>query len=337
MGYMSAMGFETQERADLLALTEDVMKTSAIEGEALNRDQVRSSIARNLGINDEISSTNSKSVDGIVQVMLDATKNYKNAVTAERLYAWHNALFPTGYSGMYKIAVGRWRSSEHDPMQVISGAFGKEKVHFEAPPAERLDYEMKLFLDWYNEEQSIDYNLKAAIAHLWFVTIHPFEDGNGRIARALADMQLARAEQCDKRFYSMSSQILKERNHYYEELELCQKGTIDITRWLEWFLNCLLRAIGASHEILSTVLLKNDFWRKHEGHSLNSRQIKIINLMLNGFEGNLTSSKWASICKCSQDTASRDITNLIERNILVKGASGGRSTSYHLCDTHRLT
>ena len=324
---MQALGFRQQEEAVLTTLTEDVLKSSEIEGEILDRDQVRSSIARRLGMDAGALPPADRNVEGVVEMMLDATQKFKEPLTAERLFGWHAALFPTGRSGMSKIIVGAWRDEKSGPMRVVSGAFGREKVHYEAPAAGRLDAEMKSFLDWFNAEDNIDPVIKAALAHLWFVTIHPFADGNGRIARAIADMSLARSEDSSQRFYSMSAQIRLERNAYYDMLEATQKGELDITPWLEWFLGCLDRAFDGAEKTLAAVFQKADFWKKHAAAKLNERQRDILNRLLDGFEGKLTSSKWALIEKCSPDTALRDITELVERNILKKDIGGGRSTS----------
>lgn len=330
IGKMQALGFKLREEAVLNTLTEDVIKSSEIEGEVLDRDQVRSSIARRLGIDAGALPAADRHVDGVVEMMLDATQKYKEPLTDERLFAWHAALFPTGRSGMQKITVGAWRTEADGPMEVVSGPFGKERVHYEAPVAAKLAADMDAFLKWFNQKDDGDLVLKAALAHLWFVTIHPFGDGNGRIARAIADMSLARSEDSAQRFYSMSAQIRIERNAYYSILERTQKGDLDITEWLEWFLGCLGRAIEGAEKILANVFLKADFWKKYAGESFNDRQRDMLNRLMSGFEGNLTSSKWAKIEKCSQDTASRDIDNLIERKILKKEEGGGRSTSYSL-------
>lgn len=330
IGRMEGLGFALQEQAVLQSLTEEVVKSSAIEGENLNRDQVRSSVARRLGIDMGGLVAAPRNVDGVVELMVNATQKYDEPLTPERLFAWHAALFPTGHSGMTKISVGKWRDDSRGPMQVVSGPIGRERVHFEAPIAKRLSSEMKVFLKWFNKKPDTDLVLRAALAHLHFVTVHPFEDGNGRIARAIADMALARSENSSKRFYSMSSQINAERNDYYDVLEATQKNGLDITNWLDWFLGCLERAIRGSESTLSTILFKAKFWEKHEDEKFNERQRKIINKLLDGFEGHLTSSKWAKLGKCSQDTASRDIDDLIKRKILQKSAEGGRSTSYFL-------
>lgn len=330
IGRMEALGFPLRSEAMLHILTEDVIKSSDIEGERLDKDQVRSSIARRLGMDVAGLVPAERNVEGIVEMMLDATQNYASPLTDDRLFGWHASLFPTGRSGMTKIIVGDWRDDASGPMQVVSGPIGRERVHYEAPAAARIPDEMRAFLEWLESEKPIDPVLAAGIAHLWFVTIHPFEDGNGRIARAIADLALARSENSAQRFYSMSSQIRTERNRYYDMLEQTQKGTSDITAWLQWFLQCLDRAFDRAEETLASVLAKADFWDAIKGHALNERQRLVINRLLDGFEGKLTSSKWAKLAKCSQDTASRDIDDLIRKGILVKGAAGGRSTSYDL-------
>jgi Fic family protein len=330
IGRMESLGFPLRSEAVLQTLTEDVVKSSEIEGEILDRDQVRSSIARRLGIDIGALTPADRDVEGVVEMMLDATQNYDQPLTDERLFGWHAALFPTGRSGMQRITVGAWRDDRSGPMRVVSGAIGRERVHYEAPKAARLAQEMKAFLAWFNEDSTIDAVLKAAVAHLWFVTIHPFDDGNGRIARAISDMQLARSEKSPQRFYSMSAQIRQERKAYYDMLEATQKGDLDVTPWLEWFLACLGRAFDGAESILSGVLRKARFWEKHAGGTFNDRQRDMLNRLLDGFEGNLTSSKWATIEKCSPDTALRDITDLLERGILQKDEAGGRSTSYSL-------
>ena len=330
VGQMKALGFPLRTEAVLQTLTEDVLKSSEIEGEVLDRQQVRSSIARRLGIDIGGLTVADRNVEGVVEMMLDATQHYAKTLTGERLFSWHAALFPTGRSGMSKIKVGAWRDDKSGPMQVISGAIGKEHVHFEAPDAGRLRAEMKKFLDWFNKDDSTDLVLKAGIAHLWFVTIHPFDDGNGRIARAIADMVLARSEESSQRFYSMSAQIQQERKIYYDILEATQKGKLDITDWLGWFLDCLSRAFERAERTLAAVLTKARFWDKYSSAGLNERQRQIVNQLLNGFEGKLTSSKWAKLAKCSQDTALRDIEDLVRKGILTKDTAGGRSTSYSL-------
>jgi Fic family protein len=332
IGRMEGLGFRLRGEAVVQTLTEEVIMSSEIEGEILDRDQVRSSIARRLGVDIGALTPADRNVEGIVEMMLDATQSYHQPLTDERLFGWHASLFPTGRSGMARIKVGAWRDDKSGPMQVVSGAIGRERVHYEAPAAAKLDAEMKEFLDWFNKDSDLDPVLKAALAHLWFVTIHPFDDGNGRIARAIADMQLARSEASPQRFYSMSAQIRQERNAYYEILESTQKGGLDVTPWLSWFLTCLDRAFGGAETLLSKVLAKADFWKKHTGQAFNDRQRDMLNRLLDGFEGKLTSSKWALIEKCSPDTALRDITELLERGILVKDKGGGRSTSYSLVD-----
>jgi Fic family protein len=330
LGRMEALGFQLRTEAMLQTLTQDVVKTSEIEGEKLDADQVRSSIARRLGIDIGGLKPADRNVEGIVEIMLDATNKFDQAVTAERLFAWHAALFPTGRSGMAQIRVGAWRDDQKGPMQVISGPIGKEQIHFQAPTAERLDQEMSVFLSWFNTERNIEPVLKAALSHLWFVSIHPFDDGNGRIARAISDLTLARSEGSPQRFYSMSAQIQQERNKYYDILEKTQKGTMDITLWIDWFLDCLGRAIEGAETTLAAVLYKARFWEKAASLPINERQRRILNRLLDGFEGKLTSSKWAKLAKCSQDTALRDITNLVELGILKKDEGGGRSTNYSL-------
>lgn len=330
IGRMEGMGFQLKAEAVLRTLTEDVLKSSEIEGALLDKEQVRSSIARRLGMDIGALTPADRDVEGVVDMMLDATQHYDASLTTRRLFDWHAALFPTGRSGMQRITVGAWRNDKTGPMQVISGPFGRERVHYQAPPADKLKREMQAFLKWFNGKGTIDPVVKAALAHLWFVTIHPFDDGNGRIARAIADMALARSEHSAQRFYSMSAQIRVERKAYYEMLEKTQKGSLDVTPWLRWFLGCLDRAFDGAEGILSSVLRKARFWEKHADASFNDRQRAIINRVLNGFEGKLTSSKWAKLAKCSQDTALRDIDDLLKRGILVKDAGGGRSTSYSL-------
>src|SRR3990170_1801171 len=327
IGRMEGLGFSLRNEAVLQTLTEDVLKSSEIEGEKLDKDQVRSSIARRLGLDIGGLIPIDRHVEGVVEMMLDATGHYADSLTEERLFAWHAALFPTGRSGMTKITVGGWREDKSDPMQVVSGPIGREKVHYQAPEAKRVPKEMRAFLKWFNGPQSIDPVLAAGLAHLWFVTIHPFEDGNGRIARAIADMALAHSEQSPQRFYSMSAQIRVERMTYYEMLEKTQKGGLDITPWLEWFLGCLDRAFDGTEETLASVLRKARFWEAHADISFNDRQHLMLNKLLDGFEGKLTSSKWAKIAKCSQDTALRDILDLVDHGILAKDPGGGRSTS----------
>jgi Fic family protein len=330
LGGMDALGFQLREEAMLLTLTQDVLKTSEIEGETLDTTQVRSSIAKRLGMDIGAVLPVDRNVEGIVEVMMDATQNDNKPLTKERLFGWHSALFPTGRSGMRRIIVGGWRTKDSGPMQVVSGPVGREKVHFEAPAYDRIKKEMLAFLNWFNAAPEMDLVIQSAIAHFWFVTVHPFDDGNGRIARAIADMVLARSEKSKQRFYSMSAQIQRERNDYYDVLEHCQKGSLDITAWIEWYLKCLKHAILASDDTMKTVLTKANFFRAHAGDSFNDRQRAIINRLLDKFEGKLTSSKWAKLTKCSQDTALRDINDLLERRVLVKNETGGRSTSYEL-------
>ncbi len=331
IGKMEALGFDLQNEAFLETLTIDILKSTEIEGIILNKDEVRSSIARRLGIDIGGLPAANRDIEGIVDMMFDATTHFDKPLSKERLFDWHYALFPTGRSGMYKIIVGDWRKDETRSMQVVSGAMGKEKVHFEAPPASIVDNEMEIFINWFNNENINDI-LKAGIAHLWFVTIHPFEDGNGRMARALADMLLARSDKIPQRFYSMSAQIQKERKSYYEILERTQKGNLEITEWLHWFLNTLLNAILSSEEALSKIIRKYKFWNSYAKIINNERQVKVLNKLLDDFTGNLTSSKWAKIAKCSQDTALRDIQDLIKKGILQKSKSSGRSTSYKLIE-----
>ncbi|GLS31008.1 Fic family protein [Mesorhizobium albiziae] len=332
-GQMQALGFPLRQEAILKTLTEDVLKSSEIEGEILDREQVRSSIARRLGIEAGAVLPADRHVEGVVEMMLDATQKFRAPLTDERLFSWHAALFPTGRSGMTRIVVGAWRDDRTGPMQVVSGAFGKERIHYEAPAADRLGHEMSAFLEWFNDCEDIDPVLKAGLAHLWFVTIHPFDDGNGRVARAIADMALARSEDSPQRFYSMSAQIRLDRKGYYDILERTQKAPdLDVTPWLEWFLQCLDRAIEGAEQTLADVLFKAEFWKRHAGETFNDRQRDMINRLLDGFEGKLTSSKYAIIEKCSPDTALRDITDLVEHGILQRDPAGGRSTSYHLKD-----
>lgn len=331
VGRMMALGFDLRNEANLQTLTLEVLKSSEIEGEKLDPDQVRSSIARRLGMDLAGLVPVDRHVEGVVEMMLDATQKFNEDLTDQRLFDWHAAMFPTGRSGMQSIKVGSWRdNTKDDPMQVVSGPMGKERVHFEAPGSEKLEKEMRAFLKWFNKTNRIDPVLKAAIAHLWFVTIHPFDDGNGRIARAIADMQLSRSDQSAQRFYSMSSQIRKERNNYYNVLEKTQKGSLDITPWLEWFVTCLDHALTSTEEVLASVMRKAGFWEANSGQQFNARQKNILNNLLDHFEGKLTSSKWAKMMKCSQDTALRDIQDLLDRKILVKDAAGGRSTGYLL-------
>jgi Fic family protein len=335
IGRMEGLGFQFKAEAVLQTLTEDVIKSSEIEGEVLDRAQVRSSIARRLGMDIGALLPADRNVEGIVEMMLDATQKYAAPLTTERLFAWHAALFPTGRTGMTKIAVGRWRDDKSGPMQVVSGPMGRERIHYQAPAAKLVRGHMQAFLKWFNAKPTSDEVLKAAIAHLWFVTIHPFDDGSGRIARAITDMALARSEDSAQRFYSMSTQIRLERKAYYDILEATQKDTLDITPWLQWVVGCLDRAFTRADETLAPVLKKARFWDHYATATFNVRQRDMINRLLNGFVGKLTSSKWAKIMKCSQDTALRDIDDLVKRGILVKDAAGGRSTSYSLVDKTR--
>jgi len=332
LGRMEGLGFALQKEAELETLMLDVLKSSEIEGEYLNPGQVRSSIARRLGMDAGGAEPADRQVEGVVEMMLDATQNLAAPLSADRLFAWHAALFPTGRSGMRKLIVGAWRDDSTGPMQVVSGPVGREDVHYEAPAARRLDAEMSRFIAWANEDDPTDAVLRAALAHLWFVTIHPFDDGNGRVARAIADWQLARSENSAQRFYSMSAQIRHERNDYYDVLERTQKGTLDITPWLQWFLGCLGRAFVGTQTTLAAVLRKARFWERAAGLSLNDRQRAMLNRLLDGFEGKLTTQKWARLARSSHDTALRDIQGLIDRGLLKKDAGGGRSTSYSLSE-----
>lgn len=329
IGQISSLGFSVKEEATLNALTLDVVKSSEIEGELLNYEQVRSSIARRLGINIGGLVPSSRHIEGVVEMMLDATQRYDLPLTHERLFGWHAALFPTGYSGLYKIETGQYRTGV---MQVVSGAMGRERVHYEAVLPQRVKPEMDRFLDWFNNENTLDLVLKAAIAHFWFIIIHPFDDGNGRIGRALTDMLLARAESSDERFYSMSSQILLERKQYYKVLQIVQHSSGDITLWIDWFLNCLKNAMLATEASMQNILNKAEFWRMHEQTIINERQRAMINRLFDGFEGKLQTSKWAKITKTSTDTALRDIKDLIKKGILEQTKEGGRSVNYRLRD-----
>ena len=332
IGRMEALGFALRQEAVLQTLTADVLKSSEIEGETLDAEQVRSSVARRLGMDIGALRPADRHVEGVVEMMLDATRHYDRPLTADRLFSWHAALFSAGYSGMTRIRVGAWRDGSKGPMQVVSGPLGREHVHYEAPGAVRLEGEMAAFLDWFNTDAGTDPVLRAGLAHLWFVTIHPFDDGNGRIARAIADMALARSEDSPQRFYSMSAQIGQERAAYYGILEKTQKGTMDITPWMEWFLGCLDRAIGGAQTVLGGVLAKARFWEALDRVAINERQRLVLNRLLDGFEGKLTTSKYARLAKCSQDTALRDILALVDSGILVRNPEGGRSTSYSLAD-----
>lgn len=330
LGKMDSLGFDVKNNALLQVLTENIIKSSEIEGQILDKHLVRSSIARRLGIDIGGETPVSRDIEGVVEMMLDATQNYPSEMTKYRLIGWHAALFPTGFSGMYKINVGNYRTDELGPMQVISGYEGKEKVHYEAPSALILEKEMEEFLNYINTDNEYDFLIKAGVVHLWFVILHPFDDGNGRIARALTDMILARSDDSKFRFYSMSSQIQKNRKSYYEILEKTQKGSMDITNWLIWFLENLLIAIQSSGEITNKVLQKAEFWQKNSNIVFNERQIKVLNRFMDNFEGNLTTTKWAKMCNCSQDTATLDINDLIVKKILKK-VGKGRATHYLLC------
>lgn len=341
VGRVEALGFTLRAEAELKTLTLDVLKSSEIEGEILDAGQVRSSVARRLSVDIGGLDHVDRQVDGLVEMMLNATRQYQEPLTEKRLFDWHAAMFPTGRSGMTKISVGSWRTDASGPMQVISGpgpgdnavAFGKETVHFEAPGADRIDEDMAVFLDWLESDAAIDPVLRAGLAHLWFVTVHPFDDGNGRLARAITDMMLARSEQSSQRFYSMSTQIRLERNDYYQVLERTQSGSMDVTGWLEWFLGCLSRALSGAQDTLSSVLRKAEFWNRLRSCTVNFRQQKILNRILDDeFKGHLTTSKWAKMTKCSQDTAHRDILELMKAGVLSKNPGGGRSTSYSLAE-----
>lgn len=330
MGRLADVGMALRDQASLATLTEDVVKTSEIEGALLNVESVRSSIARRLGVDIGALAPVDRHVEGVVEMVLDATANCDAPVTKERLFGWHAALFPTGYSGLSKINVGDWRDDANGPMQVVSGPIGRQKVHFEAPPADHLQDETSVFLDWVNDTSTYAPLIKAGLGHLWFVTLHPFDDGNGRIARAIGDLLLARADGMPQRFYSLSAQIQRERKTYYDMLERTQKGTLDVTDWLAWFLATLHRSVDEAQHTLDTVLAKARFWQHVAGTPMNQRQVKLLNKLLDGFDGKLTSSKWAAIAKCSADTALRDINELVEYGLLTKSAAGGRSTSYEL-------
>lgn len=330
MGRMATVGFDLRTEADYRTMTADVIRTSEIEGEVLDPAQVRSSLAKRLGLDVSGTPKVDRHVDGVVEMLLDATRNCNDKLTADRLFAWHVALFPTGRSGMLKVLVGQWRDDSTGPMQVVSGPMGREKVHYQAPGAKRLKKEMIAFLKWVNAKDNLDPLLKAGIGHFWFVTLHPFEDGNGRMARAIADLLLARADGSPQRFYSMSAQIRNERKKYYDILERSQRGSLDVTEWLAWFLACLGRSIAASETMLADVLNKHRFWQTHAKTVLNPRQVKVLNKLFLGVEGNLSSGKYAKLAKTSQDTAARDIADLIAKKVLKKGKAGGRSTHYVL-------
>jgi Fic family protein len=329
-GKMESLGFDLGKEAVLETMTLEALKSTEIEGEHFDAGQVRSSIARRLGMDISGLIPSDRNVDGMVDMMMDATQNFALAMSSERLFDWHAGLFPTGRTGIRKITVGNWRTGARGPMQVVSGAIGKEKVHFEAPDSLLVEQEMGVFIDWFNRESGLDPVIRAGVAHLWFLTIHPFDDGNGRIARALTDMLLARADGSAQRFYSMSAQIRLERKGYYAILEETQKGDLDITGWLNWFLGCLLNALDSAEEILARVLAKSGFWKNNAGLALNERQIRMLNRLMDDFEGKMTSRKWARIAGCSDDTALRDIRDLMNKGILSKDAAGGRSTSYVL-------
>ena len=332
IGRLADVGLALRGQASLAVLTEDVVKTSEIEGEWLNVDSVRSSIARRLGVEIGALAPVDRHVEGVVDMVLDATAHCEAPVSRERLFGWHAALFPTGYSGLTRIKVGEWRDDAGGPMQVVSGPIGRRRVHFEAPPAERLETEIRRFLDWLNGTSNQPPLIRAGLGHLWFVTLHPFDDGNGRIARAIGDLLLARADGSPQRFYSLSAQIQRERKAYYDILERTQKRSLDVTEWLAWFLDALHRAVDQAQQTLDAVLVKSRFWQRWATTPLNERQVKLLNRLLDGFDGKLTSSKWAAIAKCSPDTALRDITDLLERGVLRKSEAGGRSTSYELSD-----
>lgn len=332
VGKMESLGFDLRNEATLETLTLDVLKSTEIEGEILNPEQVRSSLARRLGMDISGLIPSDRDVEGVVEMMLDATQNYNKPLTKERLFDWHAALFPTGKRGMYKIIVGNWRDDTKGPMQVVSGAMGKEKVHYQAPEASEVEKEMDRFIEWFNSDTKLDPVIKAGVAHVWFVTIHPFEDGNGRVTRALTDMLLAKSDGISQRFYSMSAQISIERKLYYEVLEKSQKGTVEITGWLEWFLQCLHNTLHSSNQVLRKVIYKHKFWNLHAAKLQNVRQKLLLNKLLDGFNGKLTTSKWAKLAKCSTDTALRDIQDLLRKEILVKEIGGGRNTSYKIRD-----
>lgn len=330
LGFMESMGFELRKEASFETLTIDILKTSEIEGEILNREEVRSSLARRLGMDLVGLIPSARNVDGVVDMMVDAIENNEKAISEERLYGWHSSLFPSGRSGMHKILTGQYRQDTTGPMQVVSGALGKEKVHFQAPSSDIVKLEMDKLIKWFNYENHYDPVIKAGIAHLWFLTIHPFEDGNGRIARALTDLLLSRSDGVIQRYYSMSSQILKARKSYYETLENTQKGTLEITMWLDWFIDCLMKSLNSSSDVLAKVIEKAKFWNKYAMESFNDRQKIMLNKLMDDFYGKLTSKKWGKITKCSADTALRDIQDLISKGILRKESAGGRSTNYEM-------
>ncbi len=331
-GQMQSIGFSVKEQTLLSTLTLDVLKSSEIEGEYLNYEQVRSSIARRLGIEYTGLVNIDRNIEGVVEMLLDATQRFNEPLNHERLFGWHSALFPTGWSGIHRINIGSYRKEE---MQIVSGPMGKEKIHYQTPSPNIVKQEMDRFLDWFNKNTKIDGVLKAAIAHFWFIIIHPFDDGNGRIARAISDMLLARSENSSQRYYSLSNQIMQEKQTYYDVLQKVQHSNRDITEWLDWFLNCLYRSLIITDEIYKKVLYKVEFWDYHNETELNSRQRLMLNKLLDGFEGKLKTSKWAKITKCSADTALRDIKDLIEKGILHKESSGGRSTNYEIVEKWR--
>lgn len=329
IGVMSMAGFDLKKITELEALSNDIVNSSEIEGEFLDKAQVRSSVARHLGLEIDGLPDADRYIDGVVQLMMDATENYQEPLTEERLFGWHSALFPTGRSGMFKITVGNWRQGD-EPMQVLSEPMGRERIHYEAPNSSNVAAEMKLFLDWCNQQEAIDPVIKAAIAHIWFVTIHPFDDGNGRITRTITDLFLTRADELPQRFYSMSAEIRKRKKQYYEILEKTQKGDLDITDWLEWFLDCLESALLETRQVVANIMKKASFWDHHRTTPMNERQIKIVNMLWDGFEGKLTTSKWAKIAKCSSDTALRDIRDLLDKQVLRKTDEVGRNTNYEI-------
>ena len=330
IGRMEGMGFELREEAVLQTLTQDIVKSSEIEGELLNSEEVRSSVARRLGMEISGLPDASRDVDGVVEMMLDATQRFKEPLTKDRMFGWHAALFPTGRSGMYKITVGDWRKDEQGPMQVVSGAMGKEKVHYTAPESMKLEEEMQRFIDWFNSDENMEPVIKSAIAHLWFVSIHPFDDGNGRIARAIGDSQLARADRTSQRFYSMSAQIMESKKGYYDVLESTQKGSLDISQWLVWYFERLTEALKATDKTLSKIVIKAKFWELHKNTRFNERQIEMLNNLQGNFVGKLHSSKWAKMMKVHRDTARRDIQDLIDKGVLSESGEGGRNTNYIL-------
>ena len=330
LGKMSSLGFDIQLESSNLILENEIVKTNEIEGEIFDSKQVRSSICKKLGIENSLQISDNKNIDGFVDLIFDATQNHKQKITTERLFDWHAALFPTGRNGLYKIAVAQWRKSENEPMQVVSGGIGNEKIHFEAPKSENITAEMTLFLDYLNNDTTQDLILKTAILHIWFLTIHPFEDGNGRIARMISEYFLAKSDDSKLRFYSLSTQIAKDKKNYYLMLEQSQKGNLDITNWLVWFIKTLQKTLLQSEEIIANTLSKASFWQQHSRTILNARQTKILNLIWDNFEGNLTTKKWAQINKCSDDSALRDITDLIAKGILYKDEKGSKNSNYKI-------